>query len=534
MPIDRSLRWIPVKDSYHLLAAMLRDPREEYLLFITQAAWRRLAELTHAAAERPEPEAGDPGAACAGFLVGQLCTDPSTQTRYGIITTIVALPAGAVAVEQDELTDESWRVMADELSRAPRSVLGWYRTRLGLESQLAGRDADAHLALFPNPWQVCAVVDPEADAPVGAFFIFESKVHRSYAVPFHEVFEIQPRGGGSSHSVVNWRNYSPEHAALPTDDLADDEVDEPPVRTASTSRRSQPVALRPSQRQQSRESHEAPAGGKGTDGRRRTPSESPPVVTAIKGAVSDARKWLSERPSSHRAAPRDYAPEDVPVAPDLKDPLAVVLPPAFHRSARRTPSRSTIGLFAAIALFAIVSGVGFVARWGIAATRGAPPPVVRRDPAVPAPVVPAPVPDTSASATPTVREPRVAVADSPVAAPSTAAAPSSTLAAPAPPDTASPSDPARPMSAFDAHSDSLEIALTLYRGAAESVAMRNPSCEAYLRWYDVATTQFVSMSDAYRLAGAGVDVERSMRFNKLASDVSDMDRDYRRSPCRRR
>jgi hypothetical protein len=88
--------------------------------------------------------------------------------------------------------------------------------------------------------------------------------------------------------------------------------------------------------------------------------------------------------------------------------------------------------------------------------------------------------------------------------------------------------------AFDAHADSLDVALTMFRGAAESVAMRAPSCTDYLRSYDLATSHFAAMSALYRTGDPSIDFARSMRFNKLASDVGDMDRDYRRSRCRRR
>ena len=167
-PADRCIRWNPLPDSYHLLAEMVRSPGDEYKLVVAQAVLKQIDAHLHATTDR----------VAVGLLLGQIYDCPESGIQYTVVRGIERIPDALVAAEGEEITDESWRAIDPEIRRHGARVLGWYRSRARVTSQLPPLDAAAHMKRFKHPWQTALLVSPDLEQPRGAFYVYEARVGR--------------------------------------------------------------------------------------------------------------------------------------------------------------------------------------------------------------------------------------------------------------------------------------------------------------------------------------------------------------------
>ena len=197
LPVERSVLWKPLPDSYHLLASMMRSTEDQALLFITQRAFLQVERHLCSA---PELELG-------GFLGGQLCECPRTHRRYSIVNTVVPFadvgdPIGS------RVTPRAFETVQRRLAAHGLSMIGWYRNTIGLGLQLLPDDVETHLAYFNEPWQTTLLIVPNASRPKGAFFTYDQRVGRGYCIPFYELFdEHAAESNRLARTCVGWTTY---------------------------------------------------------------------------------------------------------------------------------------------------------------------------------------------------------------------------------------------------------------------------------------------------------------------------------------
>lgn len=179
MPTDRAILWKPLPDSYHLLASMMRATTQQAFLFVTQRAFLQVERHLRSA---PDLELG-------GFLAGQLFECPRTQVRYAVINTVVPFADVSNDALISRVTQETFDAVRKRLDRHQLSLIGWYRNGSGLGLQLLPDDVETHISFFDQPWQTTLLVLPDPSKPRGAFFTYDSRVGRSYCIPFYELFD---------------------------------------------------------------------------------------------------------------------------------------------------------------------------------------------------------------------------------------------------------------------------------------------------------------------------------------------------------
>lgn len=198
MPTDRAILWKPLPDSYHLLASMMRATTQQAVLFVTQRAFLQVERHLRSA---PDLELG-------GFLAGQLFQCPRTQVRYSIINTVVPFADVGSDALLSRVTQETFDAVRKRLDRHQLSLIGWYRNGSGLGLQLLPDDVETHITFFDQPWQTTLLVMPDPTKPKGAFFTYDSRVGRSYCIPFYELFD-SPGGDAKrlDRTCVGWTTY---------------------------------------------------------------------------------------------------------------------------------------------------------------------------------------------------------------------------------------------------------------------------------------------------------------------------------------
>lgn len=506
-PADRCLHWNPLPDSYHLLAELLRSPQDEYKLVIAQHALVQIEAHITPVADRPR----------VGLLLGQVSEDPESGVKYVIIRAAIKVPDEGIGAEGENLTDESWLAIEREMRRQTRQVVGWYRTRQRVESAMSPADSLGHVGHFRHPWQSALMVSADLARPAGAFFVFERRVGRHYCLPFYEMLDSAPsRRSIDPHSVINWRNYLLESDAPEAPELP------------------QPPLLK-------RKRHDAARPARSGPG---------PVLLDLQESVRTMVGQASERA---RAWPVFPAEAESHAAPDLSSPLTVLLPSGFHDKAQRRKARSVAAISVA-AVLVLISAIAMVSRGNTAAASDshplsvpgteaagdvadrparvaespivAPPRRVERvaptPPAPPAPTTEAVVPVAPATSGPEVSD---------AAASGTAILADRAVNAAAPP-IARPSGDA--VAVFVAYADETRSSLRLYRARvlAYTRAPEPADCEPVRVAYRDASAAYALLANAHRTAAPRLTLDHTMRYTKLAADVGEMDREFRRSLCR--
>jgi proteasome lid subunit RPN8/RPN11 len=198
-PILRSILWTPESG---MSAGMA-----EHALFVTQGALR---EVSRHVWSQPNDE-------LLGFLLGERRESPETGARYVLISA-TSRSSYVVPEESEEVIAEvAWHSGHLEARRRKLQLLGWYHSAGFVGAGPTLRDANAHTAHFPDPWQVGLIVAPRAERVAGGFFRSGDRGEAERFVPFFEVVDDAAiLADGQKRSVVPWTNYVP---------------DVPPVRT---------------------------------------------------------------------------------------------------------------------------------------------------------------------------------------------------------------------------------------------------------------------------------------------------------------
>jgi Meckel syndrome type 1 protein len=198
LPTARAILWKPLPDSYHLLASMMRTTEQQAFLFITQRAFLQVERHLRSA---PDLELG-------GFLAGQLFECPRTHARYSVINTVVPFADVSSDALLARVTQESFDAVRRRLDAHRLSLIGWYRNGAGLGLQLLPDDVETHLTYFDQPWQTTMLVMPDPAKPKGAFFTYDSRVGRSYCIPFYELFDSPGLDSKRlDRTCVSWTTY---------------------------------------------------------------------------------------------------------------------------------------------------------------------------------------------------------------------------------------------------------------------------------------------------------------------------------------
>ena len=603
-PSERCIRWNPLPDSYHLLAEMVRSPHDEYKLVVAQGVLKQVDAHLHASGDRP----------AVGLLLGQIYDCPVTGMQYSLVRGVERLPDALVAMDGEDLSDESWRALEPEILRHGARVLGWYRSRGHVSSQLPPLDAAAHMRHFRHPWQVALLVSPDVETPRGNFFVYEARVGRVYTLPFHELLDVHPLHGiAGSRTWVRWQNYvtdadlgvlvaqTQQRAAEQAEDrngpgfmrqltsaLEDawtwtrlqrrppppDDDDDPPMPPRPRRSQAAERIARPSQQRTTGPRDVSAMSGGGTvprttppDATRAAPPAAPiapptPPVPSVAPAPAPPPRASEAAPARSAAVPPRHSPPprqtprealppsefdadaDAPqelLVPDdtalhgARAPLVVLMPPGFHDAAdvaRRRAVLATLVLVlvaAAAALYAAIDGRVAARHESPAATETS---YLREPETVVTDAEPEP-PVVASAAEPAGTEPSLVVPAT--TAPAPAALPPSALA-PAPATArrevsgAVSSDPVAALQQFDDRANRLSDALGAFRvrlGANSRVCAPLNNTRTQVR------DGFDDLTAVLDGVGPALDLERNMRYNKLAAEVSDLEREWRRSRCAR-
>ncbi len=203
MPLNRSICWRPVGDSYYLLAAVLGDRMTHHPLFITQPALREVDE---------QCQAIEDDGPVFGLLGGVLARTSKPGIIYPTVTRVVPIPW----LEQGEAGRNVFRdvmTRADtHLAACGEEVLGWYRSRPHVGRRLLPGDERFMLEHFAEPWQTTLIFSLDGH---GSFFRYKPEAERSFGIPFYELMEEEMRVA-VEHSAVPFSGYeSAPRAAYP-------------------------------------------------------------------------------------------------------------------------------------------------------------------------------------------------------------------------------------------------------------------------------------------------------------------------------
>lgn len=203
LPLERSICWRPLGDSYYLLAAILGDTRAHYPLFITQPALREIEEQ-RLAIEDDMP--------AVGLLGGVRARTPERGIEFATISRVVPiddLEAGEAGRQKFRAALARARV---HLATCGEEVIGWYRSRAHVGRRLLAGDERLMLEMFSEPWQTTLVISPDGH---GSFFRFKREAERSFAVPFYELID-EDEAVTIDSSVLPFIGYGPtDRAAYP-------------------------------------------------------------------------------------------------------------------------------------------------------------------------------------------------------------------------------------------------------------------------------------------------------------------------------
>ena len=205
LPLDQTVRWLPLHDAYYLLAEVMTSTRAVPLVVMQEVL---LQVEAHASSE------------VYGSTCGILCGDQYRDSKSGVSYLLVEGIERAARMDRDGDPDAS---LAADLSRAiaraertGRTVVGWYRFDVPLSHHIPATDAGIHRALFPEPWQVALLRDGSEGEGRGAFIRVEPNEGRAFPIPFIELIpRKRARGRGPKRTSIQWRSYSSESLVVP-------------------------------------------------------------------------------------------------------------------------------------------------------------------------------------------------------------------------------------------------------------------------------------------------------------------------------
>jgi hypothetical protein len=196
MPIAASILWKPIEGATEQDGGLLP-------IFITQRALAAVHD--HCAATRET---------CFGLLTGNVFRSPDTGAPYVVVESTIRLPGG-IGDNAKAALMQGWVVAQDVVHRTGDQLVGWYRRRWSAETGLGPGEAEAHTALFGQPWQLAVVVGA-GDTTVGA--VLRRSAASGWAqecLPFYELVDPASfRPDGSKPTRLRWDNYRTEETAL--------------------------------------------------------------------------------------------------------------------------------------------------------------------------------------------------------------------------------------------------------------------------------------------------------------------------------
>ncbi|MBX6331572.1 MAG: hypothetical protein IRY91_06980, partial [Gemmatimonadaceae bacterium] len=208
LPFERVVKWLPLDDSYYLLASAGMGAVAEPVVLAQDA----LLQVEHDLRHTQHRDA-------FGILSGAICICPDSGLQYVLVE-------GTMDARGVAIGDDPYATMAAELSalartaeRSGKLVVGWYRTGATLFPRVALHDVAVHRTLFPHPWQVALLRDGIGPQNRGALLRVEPTEGRPYSIPFYELLPPPSKyGTGITGASVTWSNYRAELEMTPAPD----------------------------------------------------------------------------------------------------------------------------------------------------------------------------------------------------------------------------------------------------------------------------------------------------------------------------
>ncbi|MCL7976592.1 MAG: hypothetical protein M8863_04720 [marine benthic group bacterium] len=194
-PLIRSVYWRPEEE----------PPREavsgSYELFVDQRAFTSMHEHVWGAGADESP---------FGYLVGDLCEDPTANRRFVIVTQVVPARFPFQEAQPEQISGEASVALKLEADRKRGVLVGWYHAHSAGEPILTAADVSTHERLFPDPWQVAILFVSDPDRPAGATFRRTPEgLDGELPLPFYEMVTNESLlAKGVRRSRIDWENVS--------------------------------------------------------------------------------------------------------------------------------------------------------------------------------------------------------------------------------------------------------------------------------------------------------------------------------------
>ncbi len=194
-PLIRSVYWRPEPE----------PPREavagSYEVFLDQRVFAAMHEhVWSAAVDRSQ----------FGYLIGDLCEDPSASRRFVIITSAAPSRFPFLEAGPEQIPAEASVALQLEVERRRGVLVGWYHSHPRGGARLSPEDVATHEQLFPESWQVAFLFVTDPYVPAGACFRrtpegFDGEMQ----LPFYEMVTNESLlAKGVRRSRVDWANVS--------------------------------------------------------------------------------------------------------------------------------------------------------------------------------------------------------------------------------------------------------------------------------------------------------------------------------------
>ena len=194
-PLIRSVYWRPDPE----------PPRDavsgSYEVFLDQRVFVSMHEHVWKA---------DPGQSLFGYLIGDLCEDPTASRRFVIVTAAVPSRFSFAESEPEQISAEASVALQLEVERRRGVLVGWYHSHPSGSAVLSPEDVATHDRLFFEPWQVAFLFVSDPHAPAGACFRrTPGGFDRELRLPFYEMVTNESLlAKGVRRSRVDWENVS--------------------------------------------------------------------------------------------------------------------------------------------------------------------------------------------------------------------------------------------------------------------------------------------------------------------------------------
>jgi proteasome lid subunit RPN8/RPN11 len=194
-PLIRSVYWRPEEE----------PPRESvsgsYEVFVDQRAFTGMHDHVWHASFDESP---------FGYLVGDLCEDPTANRRFVIVTQVIPSRFPFREADSEQISGEASVAMQLEVERKRGVLVGWYHSHPGGAPELTPNDVATHERLFPDPWQIAILFITDPRRPTGATFRrTPAGLDGGLPLPFYEMVTNESLlAKGVRRSRVDWENVS--------------------------------------------------------------------------------------------------------------------------------------------------------------------------------------------------------------------------------------------------------------------------------------------------------------------------------------